>query len=217
MRHIALRYVEHGFVAVAVRMPGHGTVPAGLTTTRWEAWVGGDAARGAHGAHDGRRQSAVAHGRLFERRRAGAEICARLACRSETGAARSAGAALAHGRHHELCAFRRRARLAGRLSVVRQGGVARRAAGIQPVQVQLVSGECRAAEFAGGARRGGGVRQRRGKRRARQTTAGAHVPVGARCHGLDQRRGRIRCTATCRQMAASWCCSIAITAPAWGR
>jgi alpha-beta hydrolase superfamily lysophospholipase len=39
VRHIALRYVEHGFVAVAIRMPGHGTVPAGLTTTRWEAWA----------------------------------------------------------------------------------------------------------------------------------------------------------------------------------
>ena len=39
VRHIAMRYVEHGFVAVAVRMPGHGTVPAGLTTTRWEAWL----------------------------------------------------------------------------------------------------------------------------------------------------------------------------------
>jgi len=39
MRHIALRYVEHGFVAVAVRMPGHGTVPAGLTTARWESWL----------------------------------------------------------------------------------------------------------------------------------------------------------------------------------
>ena len=39
VRHIALRYVERGYVAVAVRMPGHGTVPAGLTTTRWEAWL----------------------------------------------------------------------------------------------------------------------------------------------------------------------------------
>ena len=39
VRHIAMRYVERGFVAVAVRMPGHGTVPAGLTTTRWEAWL----------------------------------------------------------------------------------------------------------------------------------------------------------------------------------
>ncbi|HEU5136618.1 MAG TPA: alpha/beta hydrolase [Steroidobacteraceae bacterium] len=39
MRHIAQRYVEHGYVAVAIRVPGHGTVPAGLTTTRWEAWA----------------------------------------------------------------------------------------------------------------------------------------------------------------------------------
>jgi alpha-beta hydrolase superfamily lysophospholipase len=39
VRHIAMRYVEHGYVAVAIRMPGHGTVPAGLTTVRWEAWA----------------------------------------------------------------------------------------------------------------------------------------------------------------------------------
>jgi alpha-beta hydrolase superfamily lysophospholipase len=39
MRHIAQGYVEHGFVAVAMRMPGHGTVPAGLTTARWESWL----------------------------------------------------------------------------------------------------------------------------------------------------------------------------------
>jgi alpha-beta hydrolase superfamily lysophospholipase len=39
VRHIALRFVERGYLAVAVRMPGHGTVPAGLTTTRWEAWA----------------------------------------------------------------------------------------------------------------------------------------------------------------------------------
>ena len=83
-------------------MPGHGTVPAGLTTTRWEAWLAATRSRGAHGARDGGRQGALAPGRIFERRRAGAEICARLAFRSETGAARPAGAALAHGRHHEL-------------------------------------------------------------------------------------------------------------------
>jgi len=39
MRHIAQSYVEHGFVAVAMRMPGHGTVPAGLATARWESWL----------------------------------------------------------------------------------------------------------------------------------------------------------------------------------
>jgi alpha-beta hydrolase superfamily lysophospholipase len=39
LRHIALRYVDHGYVAVAIRLPGHGTVPAGLTTARWEDWL----------------------------------------------------------------------------------------------------------------------------------------------------------------------------------
>ncbi|WP_027468603.1 alpha/beta hydrolase [Deefgea rivuli] len=39
LRHIARRYVENGFVVVAIRLPGHGTVPAGLTNVRWEDWV----------------------------------------------------------------------------------------------------------------------------------------------------------------------------------
>ena len=39
LRHIARRYREHGFVAVAIRLPGHGTVPAGLTDIDWEDWL----------------------------------------------------------------------------------------------------------------------------------------------------------------------------------
>ena len=39
LRHIAQRYAEHGFVAIGIRMPGHGTVPAGLTDVRWEDWA----------------------------------------------------------------------------------------------------------------------------------------------------------------------------------
>jgi alpha-beta hydrolase superfamily lysophospholipase len=39
LRHIAQRYRAHGFVAVAIRMPGHGTVPAGLTDIDWEDWA----------------------------------------------------------------------------------------------------------------------------------------------------------------------------------
>jgi alpha-beta hydrolase superfamily lysophospholipase len=38
LRHVARRYAERGFVAIGIRMPGHGTVPAGLTDVRWEAW-----------------------------------------------------------------------------------------------------------------------------------------------------------------------------------
>ncbi len=39
VRRIAQRYAEDGFVAVAIRLPGHGTVPAGLTHVGWEQWV----------------------------------------------------------------------------------------------------------------------------------------------------------------------------------
>jgi len=38
LRHIAERYSARGFVAVAIRLPGHGTVPGGLTDATWEDW-----------------------------------------------------------------------------------------------------------------------------------------------------------------------------------
>jgi alpha-beta hydrolase superfamily lysophospholipase len=38
LRHIARRYRDHGFVAVAIRLPAHGTVPAALTEVEWEDW-----------------------------------------------------------------------------------------------------------------------------------------------------------------------------------
>jgi alpha-beta hydrolase superfamily lysophospholipase len=38
LRHIARRYREHGWVAVAIRLPAHGTVPAALADVDWEDW-----------------------------------------------------------------------------------------------------------------------------------------------------------------------------------
>jgi alpha-beta hydrolase superfamily lysophospholipase len=38
-RHIAQHYQAMGFVAVGIRLPGHGTVPAGLTEIEWEDWL----------------------------------------------------------------------------------------------------------------------------------------------------------------------------------
>jgi alpha-beta hydrolase superfamily lysophospholipase len=38
LRHIARRYREDGFVAIAIRLPAHGTVPAALTDVEWEDW-----------------------------------------------------------------------------------------------------------------------------------------------------------------------------------
>lgn len=39
MRHLARLYAEAGFLAVVPRMPGHGTVPAGLTDAGWKEWA----------------------------------------------------------------------------------------------------------------------------------------------------------------------------------
>lgn len=38
LRHVARLYRDRGFVAIAIRMPGHGTVPAALTDVEWEDW-----------------------------------------------------------------------------------------------------------------------------------------------------------------------------------
>jgi alpha-beta hydrolase superfamily lysophospholipase len=37
-RHIARAYRNRGFVAIVIRLPGHGTVPAALTDIEWETW-----------------------------------------------------------------------------------------------------------------------------------------------------------------------------------
>lgn len=39
LRHLAEAYRDRGFVAIGIRMPGHGTVPAGLTAAAWEDWM----------------------------------------------------------------------------------------------------------------------------------------------------------------------------------
>jgi alpha-beta hydrolase superfamily lysophospholipase len=39
LRHIGRRYRALGYVAVAIRLPAHGTVPGALTTVEWEDWM----------------------------------------------------------------------------------------------------------------------------------------------------------------------------------
>jgi alpha-beta hydrolase superfamily lysophospholipase len=39
LRHVARQYRERGFVAIGLRIPAHGTVPAALTDTVWEDWL----------------------------------------------------------------------------------------------------------------------------------------------------------------------------------
>jgi len=39
LRHVAKLYQARGFLAIGLRLPGHGTVPAALTGTAWEDWL----------------------------------------------------------------------------------------------------------------------------------------------------------------------------------
>jgi len=39
LRHIAQRYREDGYAVVAIRLPGHGTLPSGLSNIDWEQWT----------------------------------------------------------------------------------------------------------------------------------------------------------------------------------
>ncbi|MFJ3053659.1 alpha/beta hydrolase [Pseudomonas nitroreducens] len=39
LRHLGEHLRQQGFVVIAIRMPGHGTVPAGLTDAGWEDWM----------------------------------------------------------------------------------------------------------------------------------------------------------------------------------
>jgi alpha-beta hydrolase superfamily lysophospholipase len=39
LRHVAEFYRAHGFVAIGIRLPGHGTVPSGLMDASWPDWM----------------------------------------------------------------------------------------------------------------------------------------------------------------------------------
>jgi alpha-beta hydrolase superfamily lysophospholipase len=39
LRHIGARYQARGWVAIGIRLPAHGTVPAALTEVTWEDWL----------------------------------------------------------------------------------------------------------------------------------------------------------------------------------
>jgi alpha-beta hydrolase superfamily lysophospholipase len=39
LRHVGARYRERGWIAVGIRLPAHGTVPAALTDVEWEDWM----------------------------------------------------------------------------------------------------------------------------------------------------------------------------------
>ena len=142
-RHIAQAYRDHGFVAIVPRIPGHGTVPAGLTDITWEDW----SAATRLAVREARRRippGAPVHLVGFSN---GGALALKYALdaiadpqRAPAGPHRSG---LADDRHHPVRAVRRAGEPAGRAAGLRQGGLARHRAGIQSVQVQLIPGQWR--------------------------------------------------------------------------
>ena len=76
VRRIAQRYRDDGYVAFAIRVPGHGTVPAGLATAEWEDWFEAVAVAARHVRAEIGAEAPLLM-RLLERRRAGAGAPAR--------------------------------------------------------------------------------------------------------------------------------------------
>ncbi len=79
VRYLAKAYQQQGFVAVVPRLPGHGTAPGSLTAVDWQQWMATTRLAVREATPTGRGERPAACYRLFQRRRAGAEICARRA------------------------------------------------------------------------------------------------------------------------------------------
>ena len=97
----------------------------------------------ARGRAPGGPGQAAAHRGLLQRRRAGDEVRPRCPRQQAARTARSPDPDFADDRHHELRALRRIRRAARAAARLRQGGVARHPARVQPVQVQLLPSQRR--------------------------------------------------------------------------
>ena len=182
LRHIAKLYRDRGFVAIGVRLPGHGTVPAGLTDVRWEDWMAATrlAVREAR-----RRVPAPGPLHLVGFSNGGAlamKYCARSDRGSEASPGRPHRIDHADDRDHALCALCRSGRPARRAAAVREGGLAQRRAGVQSVQVQLVPGQRRPPVVSADRCAAKPDPAPRACRPARKPAAGSDLPVGGRFH-----------------------------------
>ena len=182
LRHVARRYVQAGYVAVAIRLPGHGTVPAGLAKVEWEQWM----AATHLAVREARRLSpapAPLHVIGFSN---GGALAMKYALDAlddkHAGAARPHRAVRADDRHHQHGAICRRVRLAGADPGLRQGGMAGHRARVQPLQVQQLPGQRRAPVLAGGTAVAGADRPACARRQPEGPGAGADLPVGGGLH-----------------------------------
>ncbi len=159
MRRLAEIYRDLGYYALALRMPGHGTVPGALTESTWRDWA-----------------AAVRVGARHVRARAGRGTPFHIVGYSNGGAlavdyaldvlddaqapaSRPPRPRLADDRRRARRGFRPRLRASRRLPVLRDVALARRDARVHPLQVRLLPGKRRHADR-------GPDRSRSGRRRS---------------------------------------------------
>ena len=144
LRHIARRYLRArlSLDSYEVACSWHG--PRRLDGRGMGRLVGGHTAGRQRSPQTHWSLGSVAPGRVFERRCACLDVCARGARQHRADTNRIACADFADGRNHELCPLRRARRVAGDIPGLCEGRVAQRAARVQSVQVQFVSGQRRA-------------------------------------------------------------------------
>jgi alpha-beta hydrolase superfamily lysophospholipase len=182
MRHMAERYREQGFVAVAIRLPGHGTVPGGLARIHWRDW-----------------SEATNLAVREAQRRAGPDVPLHIVGYSNGGALAMKYALDALddpqlARPDQLVLV---SPMIGVTSMARFAGVfgwpaviprfAKAAwlgimPGVQPVQVQLFPDQRRPAVLAHDPHAAAADRALRPGRAPRRVAADPHLPVGSRFH-----------------------------------
>ena len=114
---------------------------------------GRDAPCGPGSPPSRRDRQAATNRRLFEWRRAGAQICAGCARRRSARKSKSSDSHIANDRDHQFCPFRQTCGPDRLFSPVCEGRLARHSAGIQSVQVQFLSCQRRVAVAPGPAGR----------------------------------------------------------------
>ena len=132
---VADLFASQGLYALSLRMPGHGTVPAALTSATWEDWMAAVRVGMRHVRQRAGEGRAALSGRLLERRCAGGEVLARRAADAGPAEGRPTGIAVADDRSLAVCAVRlddERLRLG---AVLRAVALARRASGVSAFQV----------------------------------------------------------------------------------
>ncbi len=216
LRHLARRYRDLGFVAVAPRMPAHGTVPAALTEVEWEDW-----------------SEATRLAVREARRRAGPGVPLHIVGFSNGGALAMKYALDAIGDERleqadrvvliapmiGITSFARFAGVFGWPAVLpglRQGLVARRGAGVQPVQVQLVPDQRRPAVVPADPRAAAAAGPVRARGAARTSCRPCRPSSRWWISPSARARSSRRSTRTCPPTAASSCCSTSTAARSSG-